>query len=106
MSEKSIIPKWLSLLPALAIGWLFIAGLLLFQLWPNLPHTSLQWFLLVAFGPPLYVLGEGFFGWLISPKHGKAISDRKFSFVRVLLVLPVMLAVFAFCWWVSWLLAQ
>jgi hypothetical protein len=87
MNEKSK-PKWLSSLPALAMAWLFIAWLLLIQLWPHLPHTALQWFLLVAFGPPLYVLGEGFFGWLFSPKHGKAISDREFSFVRVLLVLP------------------
>ncbi|MFZ3174546.1 MAG: hypothetical protein WA146_06580 [Thiobacillus sp.] len=106
MNEKSIIPKWLSFLPALAIGWLLIAGLLLFQLWPDLPQTSLQWFLLVAFGPPLYVLGEGFFSWLLSSKHGKAISNREFSFVRVLVALPIMLAVFALCWWLSWLFPQ
>lgn len=105
MSEKYI-PKLLALLPALAVGWLLVAGLLLFQLWPNLPRTSLQWFLLVAFGPPLYVLGEGLLSSLFSPKDGLAISDRGFSLVRVLLALPVVLAVFACCWWLSWLLAQ
>ncbi len=88
------------------MAWLFIAGFLIIQAWPDLPHTSLQWFLLVAFGPPLYVLGEGFFGWLFSPKYGKAISAREFSFVRVLLALPAVLAFVAFCWWVSRQLTQ
>jgi hypothetical protein len=106
MSEKIIIPKWLSLLPALAFLWLVIGSLLTFQLWPDLPHTKLQWFLLIAFGPPIYILGEAFFGWLFSPKHGQAISHREFSLVRVLLALPILLALFALSWWVSWLLTQ
>ena len=103
---ESIISKWRSLLPVLALCWLVIAGLLLLQLWPDFPRSSLQWFLLVAFGPPLYVFGELFFSWLFSPKHGQTISTREFSLVRILLALPVVLALFAFSWWVSWLLTQ
>lgn len=103
MSEKITIPKWLSGLPALALVWLIISSLLLLQLWPDLPHTKLQWFLLIAFGPPIYIFGEEFFGWLFSKKHGQAISQRKFSLVRVLVAFPVALALFALSWWVSWL---
>ena len=106
MSEEHIIHKWFSSLPVLALSWLFIAALLTVQLWPEVPHSKLQWFLLFAFGPPLYILGESFFGWLLSPKHGKAISHRQFSLARVLLALPIMLALFALSWWVSWLLAH
>ena len=95
-----------SKLSLLALCWLLIAGYLTIQLWPDLPHSSLQWFLLVAFGPPLYVFGELFISWLFSPKHGQAISTREFSLVRILLALPIVLALFAFSWWVSWLLTQ
>ena len=93
MSENIITPKWLSLLPALALLWLVIGCFLAFQLWPDLPHTKLQWFLFIVFGPPIYILGEAFFGWLFSPD-------------RVLLALPIVLSLFALSWWVSWLLAQ
>jgi hypothetical protein len=106
MSEEIIIPKWLSFLPGLALLWLAIGSFLIFQLWPDLPHTKLQWFLLIAFGPPIYIFGEAFFGWLFSAKHGKVISQRKFSFARVLVAFPVVLALFALSWWVSWLFTR
>ena len=106
MNEKLSIQKLLSVLPALAILWLVVGCLLIVQFWPDLPHTNLQWFLLIAFGPPVYILGEEFFGWLFSAKHGEAISSRKFSPVRILLVLPIALAFFALSSWVSWLLTN
>jgi hypothetical protein len=99
-------PKWFSLLTTLALVWLVLAGLLLFSLWHDLPRTSLQWVLLLAFGPPLYIFGEAFFEWLFSLKHGQAISQRKTSPIRILLALPVMLALFALSWWVSWQLTH
>lgn len=105
MSEVHIILKKFSSLSVLALTWLFVAALLTVQLWPDLPHSKLKWFLLIAFGPPLYILGESFFGWLFSSGHGSDISRRKFSLVRVLLAFPIMLALFALSWWVSWLLA-
>jgi hypothetical protein len=106
MNENISIQKLLSVLPALATLWLVVGGFLVVQFWPDLPHTNLQWFLLIAFGPPIYIFGEAFFGWLFSAKHGETISNRKFSFVRILLVLPIALAFFALSSWVSWMLTN
>jgi hypothetical protein len=96
--------NWPRTLLAGAVVWLFIAGFLAVQLWPDLPHSALQWVFLVVLGPPLYVLGETFFGWLFSPEHGAAISRRRFSIKRIAVVLTIVLAAFAVSWWLSWLL--
>lgn len=53
----------------LAIGaaiWLLIAGVILLNFWPHMPRSTAQWALFIAFGPPLYVLAEGFFEWVFS----------------------------------------
>jgi len=106
MNGKLTIQKLLSLLPALAILWLVIGSLLVIQFLPDLPHSNLQWFLLIAFGPPVYIFGEAFFGWLFSAKHGESISSRKFSTVRILLALPIVLVFITLSSWVSWLLTK
>jgi hypothetical protein len=69
--------KRFQFLIGLAVVWLVVAGLLILQIWPDLPKTDLGWFLLVVVCPPAYVVGEGFFGWLFSEKHGKEISEPK-----------------------------
>ena len=89
-----------------ALAWLLVAGLLTLQFWPDLPQSKLHWVLLVAFGPPLYVLGEAFFGWLFSQRHGQSVSPHGFSLKRILIALPVVLAFTALCWWLSWLLTR
>lgn len=71
------------------VVWFFLVGLLALSVWPNLPRSK---FLFIALGPPLYLLGEGFFGWLFSEKHGRAISQSKFSGARILIALVVILA--------------
>ena len=43
---------------AVAIFWLFIAAILAFQFWPSVPQTAQGWVAFIAFGPPLYILGE------------------------------------------------
>jgi hypothetical protein len=89
-----------------ALAWLLVAGFLALQFWPDLPQSKLQWILLVIFGPPIYVLGESFFGWLFSQRHGQSVSSRTFSFKRILIALPVVLAFAALSWWLSWLLTR
>ena len=86
---------------AVAVIWLFAAAALTFQLWPNLPRSNLQWILFLAFGPPLYVGGEAFFGWLLSERHGRAISIRKFSVGRLAVALSVLLVLCLVTWWLS-----
>lgn len=93
-------------LRVIAVVWLIVAGFLFVQLWPDIPQSKAQWFLFVALGPPLYVLGESLFSWVFSPAHGKAISDRTFSFRRIAVALPIILAVCVLCWWLSWLLSS
>lgn len=89
-----------------AILWLFIAGLLALQFWPDLPKSVSGWVAFIAFGPPLYVLLEAAAEWFWSTRGGRAISDHPSSVARVVLgVLAVML----FCvlvWTVLWLLAK
>jgi hypothetical protein len=86
--------KRLQLLCGLATVWLVVAALLTLQLWPDLPKTDLGWFLLFVVAPPAYVAGEGFFGWLFSEKHGKEISKKMFSWLRVALAFVVVVFVF------------
>ena len=94
------------LLVPFALVWLVAATILAFQFWPELPQSKLQWALLVIFGPPLYVIGEAFFGWLFSKAHGESVSPSNFSLKRILIALPVVLAFFAISWWLSWLLTR
>jgi hypothetical protein len=57
-----------------------------------LPHSRLGWLLLVLLGPPAAVLGEAFFGWAFSDRHGSEISQRTFSVARVAVGVAAMLA--------------
>ena len=57
-----------------------------------LPHSRLGWLLLVLLGPPAAVLGEEFFGWVFSDRHGYAISHHAFSAARVAVGVAAMLA--------------
>jgi hypothetical protein len=89
-----------------ALVWLFVAGVLALTLFPHLPRSISQWLILLAFGPPLYGLGETFFSWLFSPEHGHAISPRAFSIARVLIALPVVLVVMMLWWLLSLLFVK
>jgi hypothetical protein len=83
-------PKRLQFLFGLAAAWFLLAGLLILQLWPDLPKTNFGWFLLLVLGPPAYLAGEGLFSWLFSEKHGREISNKQFSWLRVVLALAVV----------------
>ena len=81
-------------------GWLALATLMLLFEWlferssvPKGPWGIIA-FVLVA--PPLYMLGEKFFGWLLSPEHGKVISPSSFSVARMLVALVVGVILLAF----------
>jgi len=91
-----------ALLP-IALIWLAVSGLLVVLFWPDLPSTWLQWLLFIAFGPPLYVLGEEFFGWVFSPRHGAAISKRTFSLRRIFAGVCLMLVCIPIVWGLVWL---
>lgn len=90
----------------LALGWLLMATIIILALWPDLPQSKLIWVLLVLFGPPLYVLGEAFFDWLFSERHGHSISSSGLSFKRILFALPVVIVLTALSWSASWLLTR
>lgn len=49
--------------------------------------------LIVVIGPPVYVLGEAFFGWLLSSDHGRAVSKNRFSILRIVVALAGALLV-------------
>lgn len=87
-----------------ALVWLLVAGLLMLQLWPDLPESTLQWVLFIALGPPVYLLGESFFAWLLSRRHGQFISPHGFSFKRILVELAVLLSFIGFGGWLLSLL--
>jgi hypothetical protein len=91
-------------LGAVAACWLLIAAVLILEFWPDLPRTHTGWFTFIVVGPPLYVLAEAFGGWLFSERHGKAISPKPFSVLRVLIALVVVLVSVGMIWWISTLI--
>jgi uncharacterized membrane protein SirB2 len=106
MNHENAGRRWYRVLPLAALAWLFIVGLLILEFGPDLPKSKSRWLLFIAVGPPLYILGEAFFGWLFSREHGDALSPRRFSVARVLIALPVVLLVLALCWVLSCILAK
>jgi len=103
MEPESTFWRWFRLLPVLAVAWLVVAGLLLLQFWPAIPQSKNQWALFVAFGPPLYLLGEVISEKVFSKRRGYGIAPAGFSFKRVLVGVPVALAVIALFVGVLWL---
>ncbi|MCI0558558.1 MAG: hypothetical protein MN733_08690 [Nitrososphaera sp.] len=93
--------KWIKKLALVGVFWVFLCAFLALQFWPNVPRSKDHWVLLVAFGPPFYLLGESFFGWLFSRKHGQALSDSKFSLTRIVFALVIMLVFLSFTWWLT-----
>lgn len=95
MHSESTIWRWVRLLPVVAFVWLLASGLLLLQFWPVIPQSKTQWVLFIAFGPPLWVLGEAVSEWLFSKRRGYSISPSRFSYRRILFGLVVALVVVA-----------
>ena len=91
-----------ALLP-IAIIWLIVSVLLVVSFWPSLPSTWLQWLFFIAFGPPIYVIGEEFYGWVFSPPRSAAISNRSFSLKRILFGICVLLVFIPVAWGLIWL---
>lgn len=77
---------------ALAALWLIGAVAALLFLWPSLPQSAIQWALLLALGPPLYLVGEIIFSCLLTDERGRRVSEARFSFLRIGLVLAVLAA--------------
>lgn len=106
MASESTFFRWVRLLPVVACLWLLIADFLLLQFWPAIPESKTQWALFIAFGPPLYLLGEFISEKLFSSKRGYGIAPPGFSFTRVFLAFPVALVFLAAVWGTVWLLTQ
>lgn len=83
----------------LALVWLLVGACLTLQLWPDLPGSWQHWALLFSLGPPLYVALEAWSSWVLSESHGWAVSRKRFSVLRILLLLPVVLFWLALAWW-------
>ena len=99
----SVFTKLVTSVFACALLWLAVASIAAFTLLPHLPQNSLQWVLLVIFGPPLYVLGETIGSGLFSSEHGQAISSRRFSIARIAVALLIAVPILAVCLALSWL---
>jgi len=81
--------------------WLLVGGLLLLQFWPSLPRNGHEVALVLVIGPPAYGLLELAGSWLLSKRHGKALSTRRLSPLRVLVALLVAATWLAAAWWFS-----
>lgn len=69
---------------AIAVFWLVITGILALQFWPSVPHTAKGWVAFVAFGPPLYMLGEALSEWLWSTRPARALAAHPSASFRIL----------------------
>lgn len=106
MSDRNRTRNWIQASLSVAFIWAFLVGMALLQLWPDLAKTSLQWWLLIGLGPPLYLLFEGLGSWLFSPAHGRAISQRAFSGARIVVALALLLSIFGLGGWLSSLIGR
>jgi hypothetical protein len=82
-----------------ALCWLLVGS---YVLWAA--GVQSRWVFYVVLWVPGYVLGEFFFGWLLSPRHGWALSRAKFSFTRITAALLVAIGFVLVSLWVSSLL--
>ena len=69
-----------------AVLWLFLATVVMIEgSW--VPRSGKGWFLLVAFGPPVYMIAsaaaEGGMNWLYSTRLFRMIERQPSSFVRI-----------------------
>jgi hypothetical protein len=87
-----------------AITWVVVAALLIMQLWPDLPTSRHRWALLLGFGPPIVVAVEGWTSWVLAESRAWAISKKRFSLLRIILLLPVVLFYIAVAWWFATLI--
>lgn len=79
--------------------WLVVGILVLMQTWPRLPRHWHEIALILALGPPVYGLLEWLGGWVLSKDHGKLVSARRLSPLRLLVALIVAAAWFAIAGW-------
>lgn len=86
--------SWSRLAGVLAL-WAMLVALVVFELYPALPGTGRGWLLLVVAGPPLYVAAELLAEKLLSREAGLRISAKRFSWMRVFVVLLALVAVAA-----------
>lgn len=86
-------------LAATLLLWLLVGSLLLLQFWPSLPRNGHEVALVLVIGPPAYGLLEWAGSWLLSKRHGKALSTRRLSPLRVLVALLVAATWLAAAWW-------
>jgi hypothetical protein len=76
------------------------ALLLVLQLLPDTPKTTLGWVLLLVLGPPAYAALEWASSRFFSAKVGARISPARFSIARIIVALiVVLLAAAPFAWW-------
>jgi hypothetical protein len=81
----------------LSIGWTVVAVFGLAQIWSHVGSWR-EAALFFAFFPPFYVAAEAANSWLLSPAHGQAISPRQFSWLRILVALPIAAAWLGLSW--------
>lgn len=79
----SSIVKFGSAALTVAALWLVIAGSLALQFWPSVPHAAKGWVAFIAFGPPLYILGEALSEWLWSTRPARALAAHPSSGLRI-----------------------
>ena len=94
----SLLRRWA--LPVAAV-WVLITVLIALQLWPDLPRSRQQWLLLIGLGPPLYIALEAWGSWVLAPARGWAVSRKRFSLLRLVLLLPLVLFWSVAAWWLA-----
>jgi len=77
-----------------AVVWLVVTGILALQFWPSVPHTAKGWVAFIAFGPPLYMLGEAFSEWLWSTRPARVLEAHPSSSFRIFVGVVVGATVF------------
>ena len=96
----------LSVLPAIALLWLIIAGILVIEAWPHVPDSPHQWVLFLIFGPPVYVLVEAFGEFIFSLVPKRIEARHGFSWARIFWYLLVIFIALGTLFVLLWLLSK
>jgi hypothetical protein len=91
---------------AVALLWLFVAGIILIGTWPWMPQTMAGWVAFVVFAPPLYVLAEVAGEWFWSSRAGRSISQHPSRAMRIFLGVLALGTAAVVTTGIIWLLMQ
>jgi hypothetical protein len=88
----------------ISLLWPLLVGLTLLSIYPEYPKNNLQWALVIVFGPPAILLFEVLGDWIFSKEHSDRISKSRFSVLRIIFGVIVIIVLFGIGTGLTWII--